>query len=551
MKPAAAAVLVAALSLAVALFLTPAVRALARSLGLIARPTADRWHTRPTALMGGIAIAAGTLVGVVAWFALSAFGWSTGFAAAQPWPRAVAASATFMFGVGVVDDLVRLRPQLKFILQLLAGVVLVGAGAILALTPWYLVNVLATVFWFVALTNAFNLLDNMDGVSAGVGAIAAVFLGVSFALQGAWFHAATAWALAGAALGFLRYNFHPASIFMGDAGSLFIGSLLAGLVVTSPASVSGSLVAVLFVPLAIVAVPVVDTALVAVTRALASRAISQGGKDHSTHRLVALGLGERQVALLLYLFAAFGGGVGLVLMRLDLALGLVLGTVFLAGMSVMAAYLGRLQVGYSDRAAGWKPVTMLVTELMYKRRLAELLLDVSLVAVAYYGAYRLRFEGGAPPVYMQAFQSTLGLVIAVKVAAFGLLGVYRGAWRYTGIVDLYRILGAIILSSAALFGFMHLRVPLLASSNILYIDALVTAALVLAARLSFRSLEMLTRRLRRTGERVAIYGAGDGGELAVREILNNPGLGLQPFCFLDDDPRKHGERIHEIGRAHV
>ena len=84
MKPAAAAVLVAALSLAVALFLTPAVRALARSLGLIARPTADRWHKRPTALMGGIAIAAGTLVGVVAWFALSAFGWSTGFAAAQP-----------------------------------------------------------------------------------------------------------------------------------------------------------------------------------------------------------------------------------------------------------------------------------------------------------------------------------------------------------------------------------------------------------------------------------------------------------------------------------
>src|SRR3989449_2383356 len=279
MKPAAAAVLVAALSLAVALFLTPAVRALARSLGLIARPTADRWHTRPTALMGGIAIAAGTLVGVVAWFALSAFGWSTGFAAAQPWPRAVAASATFMFGVGVVDDLVRLRPQLKFILQLLAGVVLVGAGAILALTPWYLVNVLATVFWFVALTNAFNLLDNMDGVAAGVGAIAAFFLGVTFAQQGAWWHTALAWSLAGAVLAFLRYNFQPATIFMGDAGSLFIGSVLAGLVVTSPASVSGSLVSVLFVPLAIVAVPVADTALVTVTRTLAARSISPGGRS--------------------------------------------------------------------------------------------------------------------------------------------------------------------------------------------------------------------------------------------------------------------------------
>src|SRR3989454_2639750 len=517
MKPAAAAVLVAALSLAVALFLTPAVRALARSLGLIARPTADRWHTRPTALMGGIAIAAGTLVGVVAWFALSAFGWSTGFAAAQPWPRAVAASATFMFGVGVVDDLVRLRPQLKFILQLLAGVVLVGAGAILALTPWYLVNVLATVFWFVALTNAFNLLDNMDGVAAGVGAIAAIFLGVSFAFQGAWLHAAAAWALAGAAIGFLRYNFHPASIFMGDAGSLFIGSLLAGLVVTSPASVSGSLVAVLFVPLAIVAVPVVDTALVAVTRALASRAISQGGKDHSTHRLVALGLGERQVALLLYGFAVVGGGVGLVLMRLDLALGLMLGTVFLVALSLLAAYLGRLQVGYPDKAAGWKPATIVATELLYKRRLATMLLDVVLVAVAYYGAFRLRFEGGfAPAGYMTAYQATLGFVIALKVITFGSFGMYRGAWRYASMVDLYRMLAAIAVSSTALYWYTHWRVPALATSNVLYIDALLTAAFVLSARLSFRSLELMRRRLRQGGGGGAVYGAGGGGGAAGR-----------------------------------
>jgi UDP-GlcNAc:undecaprenyl-phosphate GlcNAc-1-phosphate transferase len=546
MKPAAAAVLVAALSLAVALAVTPTVRALARSLGLIARPTADRWHQRPTALMGGIAIAAGTLVGVVAWFAVAAFGWSAGDAL-QPWPRAVAASATFMFGVGLVDDLVGLRPQLKFILQLLAGVVLVGAGATFALTPWYLVNVLATVFWFVALTNAFNLLDNMDGVAAGVGAIAAIFLGLSFAFQGAWLHAAAAWSLAGAALGFLRYNFHPASIFMGDAGSLFIGSLLAGLVVTSPASVSGSLVAVLFVPLAIVAVPIVDTALVTITRTLNARGISQGGRDHSTHRLVALGLREPQVALLLYGFAVVGGGVGLLLLRLDLALGLMLGTIFLVALSLLAAYLARLQVGYPDKAAGWKPATVVATELLYKRRLAAMLLDVVLVSVAYYGAFRLKFEGGAaPPGYMEAYQATLGLVIAVKVIVFGLFGMYRGAWRYTSMVDLYRTLVAIAVSSTALYGYVHWRVPTLATSNILYIDALLTAAFVLSARLTFRSLELMRRRLRHGGERVAIYGAGDGGELAVRELLNNAELALQPFCFLDDDPRKHGDRIHGV-----
>jgi len=547
MKPAAAAILVAALSLAVALAVTPAVRALARSLGLIARPTADRWHQRPTALMGGIAIAAGTLVGVVAWFTIAAFGWSPEFTAAHPWPRAVAASAAFMFGVGLVDDLVRLRPQLKFLLQLLAGVVLVAAGATFALTPWHLINVLATVFWFVALTNAFNLLDNMDGVAAGVGAIAALFLGVTFAFQGAWLHAAVAWSLAGAALGFLRYNFQPASIFMGDAGSLFIGSLLAGLVMTSPASASGSLVAVLFVPLAIVAVPIVDTALVAVTRALASRPISRGGKDHSTHRLVALGLAERQVALLLYGFAAVGGAVGLLLMGLDLALGLMLGTIFLVALSLLAAYLGRLQVGYPDKAPGWKPATIVATELLYKRRLAAMLLDVVLVSVAYYGAFRLKFEGGAaPPGYVDAYQATLGLVIALKVVVFASFGMYRGAWRYTSMVDLYRTLVAVAVSSTALYWYAQWRVPTMATSNVLYIDALLTAAFVLAARLSFRSLEFMRRRLRQGGERVAIYGAGDGGELAVRELLNNGALGLQPFCFFDDDPHKRGERIHGV-----
>jgi len=547
MSLAVTGLLVFVVSCAAGLLVTPRVRAAGLRLGLVATPTADRWHQRPTALLGGVAIVLATLVGVGIWTAVSALqGRPGGAPVVSLQSAAVVMGAVFMFAVGLIDDIVNLRPQLKFVLQTLAGVGLVGAGATLSLTPWYVVNVVATVFWFVTLTNAFNLLDNMDGVAAGVGAIAAFFLGVTFAQQGAWWHTALAWSLAGAAVAFLRYNFQPATIFMGDAGSLFIGAVLAGLVVTSPASASGSLVSVLFVPLAIVAVPIADTALVTVTRTLAARSISQGGRDHSTHRLVALGLQERQVALLLYAFAVLGGGVGLVLMRLDLALGLVLGTAFFASMSLIAAYLGRLKVGHPDAATGSKAATVVVTELLYKKRLAEMLLDVLLVTGAYYGAYRLKFEGGAPPAFMAAFESSVGLVIAVKISAFGLLGVYRGAWRYTGLEDLYRILGAIILSTAALFGYVRLRVPVLADSNILYIDLLLTAAFVLTSRLSFRSLEMARSLLHRTGERILIYGAGDAGELALRELLNNAGLRLQPVCFLDDDPRKHGARIHGV-----
>jgi UDP-GlcNAc:undecaprenyl-phosphate GlcNAc-1-phosphate transferase len=540
MTPAAAAVVVAVLSGALALLLTPVVRTFARRHELVARPSADRWHQRPTALLGGIAIAAATLGGMFAFLLLGA--------SPLPLPLRIAAvgvSAAFMCGVGLVDDSIRLRPQLKFCFQLLAGLGVVAAGGTLSLTPWYLVNVLGSLFWFVGLTNAFNLLDNMDGVAAGVGAIAATFLGVTFALQDAWLHAAAAWALAAATLGFLRFNFSPASIFMGDTGSLFIGSLLAGLVMTSPASVSGSLVAVLFVPLAIMAVPIADTALVTVTRTLVARAISQGGRDHSAHRLVALGLRERDVALLLYGFAAVGGVVGLLLLRLDVALALLLGTIFLVALTLLAAYLGRLQVVYPDKPAGWKPATVVATALLFKRRLAVMLLDVALVAAAYYGAFRMRFEGDAPASVMGAYRSTLWLAIAVQVVAFQVFGTYRGAWRYISISDLYRMLAGVATGALVLFAYALWRVPVLAATSVLWIYALLASAFVLATRASFRTLEAMRSRLQ-PGERVAIYGAGDGGELAVRELLGNAALRLKPFCFLDDDAHKWGERIHGV-----
>src|SRR5206468_8930423 len=125
----------------------------------------------------------------------------------------VVVSATAMVLVGPADEYAVMRRSFKLLLQLLAGVALVSCGAGMPVTASYVVNVLATLFWFVALTNAFNLLDGLDGVAAGVAAIASFFLGLTFAQQGAWWHSSVAWSLTGATLGFLRYTFHPASIF--------------------------------------------------------------------------------------------------------------------------------------------------------------------------------------------------------------------------------------------------------------------------------------------------------------------------------------------------
>ena len=460
---------------------------------------------------------------------------------------AVGLSGGLMFLVGIVDDLAHLRAQTKFLFQLLGGVILFSLGAVLPLTPWYTGNVVVTLFWFVALTNAFNLLDGLDGVAAGVGAIASFFLGLTFVQQGHWLHATVAWSLTGATLGFLRYNFHPASIFMGDAGSLFIGAILAGLVVSSPSASSTRLVSVLFVPLAIVVVPLIDTTLVTVTRLLAGRPISQGGLDHSTYRLIALGLSQRQVAILLCGFAALGSLVAMFLTRLDRGLGILIGTAFLVTMSLLAAYLGRMQFTHPSEESKAKAGTLLVRNLVYKRRIGELLLDVVVIALAYYGAYRLRFDDVLPARYVEAFQATVGLVIAAKIVVFAVIGVYRGEWKYAGIVDLYRIIGGILLANATLFAYGEWRVPPLAESHsIIYIDALLCAALVLMSRLSFRSLEALRNWFQRKGQRVVIYGAGDQGELSVRRLVTNRDLNLHPVCFLDDDVRKHGKQIHGV-----
>jgi len=529
-----------------ALVCTPLARRLAFRVGAVATPKSDRWHKRPTALLGGVAIAAAAVVGLLTAMLIAGSGIRAETVSTRP-ALGIGLSAAVMFVVGLVDDLVRLRAQTKFLFQLLAGAVLVSLGSLLPLSPWYVANVLATLFFFVALTNAFNLLDGLDGVAAGVAAIASFFLGLTFAKQGAWAHASVAWCLTGASVGFLRYNFHPATIFMGDAGSLFLGSVLAGLVVSLPSSASGSLVSVLFVPLAIVAVPLVDTTLVTVTRILAGRPISHGGLDHSTYRLIALGLGEKQVAFLLYGFAAAGGLVGMFLTGIDRGLGLLLGTGFMVVMSLFAAYLGRIQVAGTSGGHKTKPVTLLARNLLYKRRLGEILLDVVLVSLAYYGAYRLRFDAALPPQYVESFQSTVGLVIAVKIGLFGVFGVYRGAWKYAGIVDLYRIVGAVLLAGFGIMAYAQWRVaPLAESHSILYIDALLCAALVLTSRLSFRSLEMVRSLLRLKGHRVLIYGAGDQGELSVRQLVNNPELELHPVCFLDDDTRKHGRDIHGV-----
>lgn len=543
-----------AAAMAAVLVLTPIARRLAHSLGIVAAPSPDRWHERPTALLGGAAIYAGFVVGAaVTW--LLREGTASGTASASPLtPLGVSApwigvflSATLMFVVGLVDDRIKLNPTTKLMFQAAAAATLISFGVVYPLTPWILLNVLVTFFWFMALTNAMNLLDHMDGVAVGVTGIAAVFLGLTLYLDGAHVIAGATLALAGAAFGFLPYNFPRASIFMGDAGSMFLGALLAGLGAAYPTRVpSASLVAVLFVPAMIVIIPIVDTTLVTVTRMLAGRRLSVGGRDHTSHRLVAMGFSERQVPLVLYTVAALGGVIALVLRSWPYATAVVVGGVFLVGVLLALAYLARIE-SYNPASSEPGRVTLMVSDLVHKRRALEVVMDIVLFALAYQGAFLLRWDGAPPAEQEAVFAATVAIAVAAKSASFAFFGVYRGYWHHLTVSDAERIakatlLGTLLTTAALVFFFREYHF----GRGVLMIDGLLTAIVAIGARASFRSLELFRQSLRSDGRAVLIYGAGSAGELALREAVLNPRLRLRPVGFIDDDPRKRGRYVQGL-----
>ncbi len=250
--------------------------------------------------------------------------------------------------VGLVDDLRGLGPWLRLSLQVAAaagllatdiGVRLVDGGG-----P---VDMLITVLWVAGITNAFNLLDNMDGLSAGVAMIAALSFWLIAAVNGQFLVGALSAALAGCALGFLRHNFHPARIYMGDAGSLFLGFMLAVLGLKLRFDAPREVTA--FVPIVVLALPILDTLLVTVQRLRHRRNPLTGGRDHLSHRLVFVGLSVPAAVRSLYLVAVLLGWIGLIVSRLDTTTAwLTLGMVGFA-LLVMAVLLGRVPV-YSNSA---------------------------------------------------------------------------------------------------------------------------------------------------------------------------------------------------------
>jgi UDP-GlcNAc:undecaprenyl-phosphate GlcNAc-1-phosphate transferase len=459
-----------------ALAFTPIVRALARRKGIVAKPKSDRWHTRPTAMLGGVAIFAAVIAPLLVLLPVTRQS------------RIVMAASTALFLVGLADDFFNVKPYQKLVGQLLAAAVVVYFGLMLPWTSSYTLNVLITLFWVVGITNAVNMLDNMDGLAAGVSAIAAAFLGWNFVMNQQVPEALMLAGFAGALAGFLVYNRHPASIFMGDCGSLFVGFFLAcsALLNESAGGPAGgrsrSVVAVLAVPVLVLLVPIFDTTLVTLMRKVAGRAASQGGRDHASHRLVALGLSEKYAVWMLYSFAIAAGLLAMLVRHAPLDVSLSAIAAFTVVLTLLGIYLARVRV-YDESEKS--PAFTFLVNLSYKRRLFEVVLDVVLIALSFYCAHALLFAPAATSGGWGEFLRTLPMVLAIKLAALLLAGVYRGPWRYARLSDIPGY------ATGVLFGATVAGLLLQIGLKVLVLDAALLLVLITASRFAFRLLRKL------------------------------------------------------------
>jgi UDP-GlcNAc:undecaprenyl-phosphate/decaprenyl-phosphate GlcNAc-1-phosphate transferase len=520
--------------------LTVAVRGFARKYELVAKPKSDRWHKKPTAMYGGVAIFLATLM----MYAL--------FVPKTKESLIVLAGSSFLFLVGLLDDIFNIKPYQKLIGQLIGATMIVGFGMTLPLTGNSFIDIWITVFWLIGITNAINLLDNMDGLAAGISAIAAFSLAIGFGANAGISELLLTCAFVGALLGFLVFNFNPASVFMGDCGSMFVGFLLSSSVLLGQTGGrSRGIFSILAVPVLILFVPIFDTTFVTILRKMWGRKASQGGRDHTSHRLVALGLSERSAVLMLYIFAMVAGTLSLFVSQLQTTQSLALIIVFVIALTIVGVYLSKVKV-YKEQeeelALQNNAAFGFLVNISYKRRVFEVLLDALLITLSYYGAYVLIFGPFEQSGNWQLFQKTLPLLIILKLSAFLVVGVYRGIWRYTSIGDFITFTKGVILGSVLIV----LAVLLLYrfkdfSRAVFIVDGIILLLAIVGSRMTFRVIrQMLPLPMANEGRKVLIYGAGDGGEMVLRELQNNPEWNLKAVGFVDDDPLKKDKLIHGL-----
>jgi UDP-GlcNAc:undecaprenyl-phosphate GlcNAc-1-phosphate transferase len=280
-----------------------------------------------------------------------------------------------------------------------------------------------------------------------------------------------------------------------------------------------------------------------VTRRLAGRSPMRGGRDHLSHRLVALGIDEQRAVFGLYILAALGGFIALSLQQADIGYAALLVALYLVLLAGIGIVLGHVEAHALDADPQSPP---LVSDVAYQNRIFEVLLDLAIMAIAYYSSFRFRFQGDQFSHFLPYFATSFPLVLACQLGGLAIAGKYRQVWRTFGATELVGILKGIAIGFAGAALLMLYMYGFIGFSRLVFvIDAVVLVFLIVGSRLLITSLDAYLRTRRGTGRQVLIYGAGGRGRLLVHALLEDRTFGLLPVGFVDDDVTKR--RLHIEG----
>jgi len=518
------------------------IRALLRSsLGkrLVAVPTSERWHGASTPTFGGVGIYCGFVTGITAAVLADVL---------EPTETllGIVAGCTVIFVAGLVDDAYGLPPLAKLLAQFAAAGIVITTGLHVQLFANDVVAVVVAVVWLVGITNAFNLLDNMDGLAATLATVACAY----FAIDAAAVHdnvlvIVLALSLGFACAGFLPFNLRSgkdAAVFMGDGGSQLLGFGLACMGLAASWTAAGTTFATVLLPLIVLAIPILDTTLVTIVRVLERRPVTQGGKDHTSHRLVYYGLSEREAVALLATVAVALGATGLAYNVLNN------GRVTAVGVLVSVVLLvqfGNFLSEMREHAGASGPQPSLRRALLAPRRVIEIVVDFALMCSSFLAAYYV-IVGGLGNAYQRAgFLAALPVVLGTRYLCFVVGGIYRRVWRYAAATD-----ELVIALACALSAFLSwVIVSSLRGGRIGFpwsvfaLDAIFATVLVGGARLAFRALVEWRDAGGReqVSSRILVVGAGPLGRSFAREARETAGVRI--VGFLDDNPALRGRRI--------
>jgi UDP-GlcNAc:undecaprenyl-phosphate/decaprenyl-phosphate GlcNAc-1-phosphate transferase len=555
------------LALAAALIASPCAARLAACVGAIDKPGIRRIHSKPTPRLGGLAVL-GALIAAVALTVVFDDSMAHALAVDRDKLVGIALGATMLAVIGAIDDCKSVRPSIKLLVELLAVGTALASGCCdeaVFFTSLGWLSVPASLLWVTALINAVNMIDGLDGLAAGVCFIAgAVLFGVSVG-SGNVFQSVLLAALCGALLGFLRYNFHPAKIFLGDSGSLVLGFLLSITAITSFGK-TATTVAVL-APCLALGLPIAEITLTALRRSLrvirtvriakdeSSAALYKlslirnprlltADADHIHHRLLASGIGHRTAVLVLYGVSAVSAALALVLTVWQVAAALVMvGVVFTAAL---------LEIYYLDyRELRLIRNGLLLPFLQFldgERKLVLAVLDGLLPVASLTGAY---FAYYGASIFTKAYSALWLPLLAVMLAqaiALRIGGLYRYTTRHPGLTDLLGVIKAVAFAAtvgwALQFAIITQHPPQF-SIVLILLDSYLLLTLVIASRLSFSVADYLFRS-QKDGTPALIYGTGEDASAAFHRAQWSSKPKPKIIGFIDEGLGRRKTLLHGL-----